>query len=80
MDAKKTDGLKPCPFCGKDSTVVLTEHDVNWFSIKCDVCGSSWEDYTFEETARKWNRRPVEDELMARIAQLDSIEQGRDKL
>lgn len=58
--------LKRCPFCGNDymTTSVLVLPYINIISVKCVTCGIA------VNPEVKWNTRPIEDELNARIAQL----------
>ena len=51
--------LKPCPFCGGEAELCYSEVDT--FCRKCNV---------IQET-EMWNTRPIEDELRARIAELE---------
>lgn len=61
--------LKACPFCGG-----YTEHavapDGDDDSIFCD-CGAS-EEFLMNERFDQWNRRPIEDALNKRIAELEA--------
>ena len=61
VDRKSTEefGLKPCPFCGKKQS--------EW-SPDC-ACGNPALD---SMTKGAWNRRPIEDALRARIAELEA--------
>ena len=52
--------LKPCPFCGGEAELCYSEVDT--FCRKCNV---------MQET-ELWNTRPIEDELRARIAELEA--------
>jgi hypothetical protein len=52
--------LKPCPFCG--GTNICTEKGINL--NYCDSCSA-------EANIEHWNTRPIEDELRARIAELE---------
>ena len=52
--------LKPCPFCGGEAELCYSEVDT--FCRKCNV---------IQET-EMWNTRPIEDELRARIAELEA--------
>ena len=67
--------LKPCPFCGEKATLdySVMPNRKHWF-ITCDCCGMMYQ-YTLSQ--RKyvkdgWNTRPIEDELRARIAELEA--------
>jgi len=62
--------LKPCPFCGNE--LIRTERRdkfsaglITWF---CTHCFSSSTNAT---DRGQWNTRPIEDELTARIAELE---------
>ena len=52
--------LKQCPFCGGEAELCYSEVDT--FCRKCNV---------IQET-EMWNTRPIEDELRARIAELEA--------
>ena len=53
--------LKPCPFCG--GTNICTEKGINL--NYCDSCSA-------EANIEHWNTRPIEDDLRARIAELEA--------
>lgn len=53
--------LKPCPFCG--GAKICTEKSINL--NYCDSCSA-------ESNVEHWNTRPIEDELRARIAELEA--------
>ena len=53
--------LRPCPFCG--GTKICTEKSINL--NYCDNCSA-------ESNIEHWNTRPIEDELRARIAELEA--------
>jgi len=53
--------LRPCPFCG--GTKICTEKGINL--NYCDNCSA-------ESNVEHWNTRPIEDELRARIAELEA--------
>lgn len=53
--------LKPCPFCG--GAKICTEKSIN--INYCDNCSA-------ESNIEHWNTRPIEDELKARIAELEA--------
>ena len=57
----KTEGLRPCPFCG--GTKICTEKGINL--NYCDNCSA-------ESNVEHWNTRPIEDELRSRIAELEA--------
>ena len=52
--------LRPCPFCG--GTNICTEKGINL--NYCDSCSA-------EANIEHWNKRPIEDALRARIAELE---------
>ena len=56
--------LKPCPFCGSSNLVIETLMDV----VYCSDCGA---EMTGDAPSECWNRRPIEDALRARIAELE---------
>ena len=66
--------LKPCPFCGE--TVSLDNSELlnkkHWY-ITCDYCGMMYQAVVCQrkDTKTGWNNRPIEDELTARIAELE---------
>lgn len=53
--------LKPCPFCGGASRLVITHNDnLTWvrYFVKCSRCDVSTKSYEKGETAEEaWNRR-----------------------
>lgn len=55
--------LKPCPFCGGEST---ENRDIS-NSIYCKKCFAE-----IDTDCVDWNTRPIEDALHARIAELDA--------
>ena len=67
-------GLKPCPFCGKHTAVILKEptygeERINGYQyqVVCDVheegCGGSGGYYdTIKEAKEAWNRRAENDD------------------
>ena len=66
--------LKPCPFCGTDDELVIEEDErkLSW-RVYCDTCGLHTDDYpTREHAVSAWNTRPIEDNLITRIAELES--------
>ena len=49
--------LKPCPFCG-GKAVLKSYRFVNEFSVRCQSCGSTTDDFkTSEEAIAIWNKR-----------------------
>jgi len=66
---QKRGELKPCPFCGSKNTTL------DYFEISCPqelgtlvLCG----DCGSYSTVDRWNTRPIEDALNARIAELEA--------
>ena len=56
------DKLKPCPFCGKDSTIHESCSDsmFHWF-VMCEGCGTASDVYINKSQAIKaWNTRKEE--------------------
>lgn len=65
--------LKLCPFCGSKSASVKEERErygVRTF-VACS-CGVSLTAYAADVAVSRWNQRPVEDALRARIAELEA--------
>ena len=59
--------LKPCPFCGATNNkhrrnITELYDDDNYKFVKCHNCSS---------ISYKWNSRPIEDALQARIEELE---------
>lgn len=68
--------LKPCDDCKEDSFLHLTTGDNRWNLDKwyaiCLKCGNSTKWFNTEaEAIAAWNTRPIEDELRARIKELE---------
>lgn len=64
--------LLPCPFCGSAAKACYFENAISgYWEIECINCNTSFSDDTLEETAAKWNRRPLEDALRQRIDELE---------
>lgn len=65
------DELKPCPFCGGEPDIEVKfvpstdGEDYKYTFISCPV-------HNFIHDAETWNTRPIEDELRARIAELEA--------
>ena len=57
--------LKPCPFCGGDPTIQLSEHNLTYrdddepfFEVHCDnCCASGAQGIGREEAEENWNKR-----------------------
>ena len=60
--------LKPCPFCGSPA---YSYHDncIDFAGVKCNLGGCVCADILITEN--NWNTRPIEDNLIARIAELE---------
>lgn len=67
--------LKPCPFCGMYGVSYETRQETGNKLLACEFCGLRIEARTFEEAEEAWNRRPLEDELVAALEGL--VEHGR---
>lgn len=71
-----SDELNPCPFCGSEEYVTITNHPVYAglppsVSITCDECTAGGPDVTGKDEAlaiAAWNTRPLEDALAADLA------------
>ncbi len=63
--------LKPCPFCGSPA---YSYHDncIDFAGVKCDLGGCVCADILITEN--NWNTRPIEDNLIARIAELKAAQ------
>ena len=62
--------LKPCPFCGKDEANFTTDKWGNYY-VECEYCGAQTNPYDDKEIViEEWQTRPIEDDLIARIAEL----------
>ncbi len=61
--------LKPCPFCGSPA---YSYHDncIDFAGVKCNLGGCVCADILITEN--NWNTRPIEDNLIARIAELEA--------
>jgi tRNA(Arg) A34 adenosine deaminase TadA len=63
--------LKPCPFC-RAKAVVWRYGDALTIA-SCTDCGASGDTFrTIVEPAERWNTRPIEEALQARIAELEA--------
>lgn len=63
--------LKPCPFCGSSPYINHNGRSPFPHIVGCGGCDIEVEAGGQEEAADIWNLRPVEDELRARIAELE---------
>jgi len=62
--------LKPCPFCGKDSTEIYRD-DSGWWYALCGNCQHEGTPDLGKSGAREaWNTRPIEDAMRAEIERL----------
>ena len=68
--------LKPCPFCGGKVRLSTADRGAS-FAVWCGGCGGTdGGEYLSKESAIKhWNRRPLEDELVAALEGF--VERGR---
>ncbi|MBP7213309.1 MAG: hypothetical protein KBA03_03660 [Anaerolineaceae bacterium] len=67
--------MKPCPFCGHKNFVITELREIDAHEIKCTACGVTLEEpYSWNEIGEPlvWNKRPIEDELRARNAELET--------
>jgi len=64
--------LKPCPFCGKEPSTYEDTGYVYCPNDDCMVADSYWEKAILP--VEKWNTRPIEDALNARIAELEAAQ------
>ena len=67
-----SDKLKACPFCGSKNTTL------DYFEISCPqelgtlvLCGDCG---SYSTSVDRWNTRPIEDALTARIAELEAAQ------
>ena len=63
--------LKPCPFCGNEP--VVEGNLVACNNLNCPTHDNYWTDPMIF-TCDQWNTRPIEDELQARIAELEAAQ------
>ena len=67
--------MKPCPFCGMYGVSYETRQETGNKLLACEFCGLRIEARTFVEAEEAWNRRPLEDELVAALEGF--VENGR---
>lgn len=63
--------LRPCPFCGKDETILKEENGAQY--ISCCYCGSGVYGPPTgekEDAIEFWNDRPLEQELLEALESL----------
>ena len=66
--------LKPCPFCGNKATVyIVTQNRLSFWRVQCAECSAVMQAMTRENAIVIWNTRPVEDTLLACIANARTI-------
>ena len=63
---RTSDDLRPCPFCGGEAVIergeISSGSTITFGDLAvCDACGAA------AESSEKWNTRPIEDELRARL-------------
>ena len=61
--------IKPCPFCGSTD---IKLHDEISHAVWCQECFAEMPSIDIESAVELWNTRPIEDELRARIAELEA--------
>ena len=63
--------LKPCPFCGQNEVIATSE------GVYCNQCDANitYDPYcrTKETITRRWNNRPIEDEMLKDIRELREL-------
>ena len=66
--------LKPCPFCGNEASikdvVVYPNCEKAPAYVGCKNHCAGGSGYDLQDTINRWNNRPLEDALRARIAEL----------
>ena len=67
-----TDKLKPCTFCGGKPYFENEGSDYGFYAV-CSRCGC-WTGAlrTKDESLKRWNNRPIEDELAEKIKKLEA--------
>lgn len=64
--------LRPCPFCGEQVFPPLASSLDDGYT-RCGLCGAKMQH-------RRWQTRPIEDELRKRIAELESTLSANNEL
>jgi hypothetical protein len=80
MGKERMSELIACPFCGNEKGddkndaphVCYTESNTQHQMAHCERCGAKINAYTYTVVAERWNTRPIEDALLARIASLEA--------
>ena len=69
---KMTENLKRCPFCGGNPHFENEGSDYGFYAV-CSRCGC-WTGAlrTKDESLKRWNNRPIEDELIGKIGKLEA--------
>ena len=67
-----TENLKSCPFCGGKPHFENEGSDYGFYAV-CSRCGC-WTGAlrTKDESLKRWNNRPIEDELSEKIKKLEA--------
>ena len=67
-----TENLKSCPFCGGKPDFENEGSDYGFYAV-CSRCGC-WTGAlrTKDESLKRWNNRPIEDELAEKIKKLEA--------
>ena len=69
---KMTENLKSCPFCGGKPYFENEGSDYGFYAV-CSRCGC-WTGAlrTKDESLKRWNNRPIEDEFAEKIKKLEA--------
>ena len=67
-----TENLKSCPFCGGKPDFENEGSDYGFYAV-CSRCGC-WTGAlrTKDESLKRWNNRPIENELIGKIGKLEA--------
>ena len=57
--------LKPCPFCGNGTLVIVTELSGGFIGPQCQRCGASIRNVDREKAIEFWNARTETDEILS---------------